>query len=476
MNATARKTLRLYDARAIDQLPQLRLFSDEDRFAMKVVAQVLPFRSNNYVVEELIDWSRAGDDPLFRLTFPNREMLPPAQFARMADLLRAGASRGELNHAANEVRRTLNPHPGGQRQLNVPSMDGEVVPGVQHKYRETMLVFPSAGQTCHAYCTFCFRWAQFVNMEDDVRFATQQAGTFWNYLEHQRGVTDVLLTGGDPLIASTRVLARYLEPLLEPRFSHVANIRIGTKSLSYWPYRFLADGDADADDLLRLFERIVAAGKHLAFMAHFDHPQELGTSAVRRAIRRIRATGAEIRTQAPLLRGINDDPGTWSRLWTTQVQLGCVPYYMFVERDTGAKRHFDVPLARAWEIYREALQSVSGIARTARGPTMSALPGKVVVEGVAEVRGEKVFVLSFLQARNPDWIKRPFFAAFDPAATWLHDLRPAFGESRFFFEEEMDALQPPHLHTGRLVALGRAGTSRAPEPAEQEPEAVQALA
>jgi KamA family protein len=472
VNAIATKTLRLYDARFIDQLPQLRLFSAEDRFAMKVVAQVLPFRCNNYVVEELIDWSRAGDDPLFRLTFPQRGMLAPAQFDRMADLMRAGAGREELNRAANEVRATLNPHPAGQRQLNVPSMDGEVVPGIQHKYRETMLVFPAAGQTCHAYCTFCFRWPQFVNMEDDVRFAAQQAGTFWSYLEHQKGVTDVLVTGGDPLIASTRVLARYLEPLLEPRFEHVSTIRIGSKSLSYWPYRFLTDGDAD--DLLRLFERVVASGKHLAFMAHFDHPQELGTPAVRQAIRRIRATGAEIRTQAPLLRGINDDPATWSQLWKTQVQLGCIPYYMFVERDTGAKRHFDVPLVRAWEIYREAQQTLSGVARSARGPTMSALPGKVIVDGVAEIRGEKVFVLSFLQARNPDWVKRPFFAAFDPDATWLHDLRPAFGESRFFFEDEMDAMQAPQLQTRRLVKLGSLATAWAPE--REEETDVQAVA
>jgi hypothetical protein len=65
---------------------------------------------------------------------------------------------------------------------------------------------------------------------------------------------------------------------------------------------------------------------------------------------------------------------------------------------------------------------------------MSAYPGKVEVQGVAEVRGERVFVLRFQQARDPDWVGRPFFARFDPAATWLDRLRPAFGEARFFFE------------------------------------------
>ena len=71
---------------------------------------------------------------------------------------------------------------------------------------------------------------------------------------------------------------------------------------------------------------------------------------------------------------------------------------------------------------------------------MSALPGKVAIEGIAEVNGERVFVLQFLQARNPSWVKRPFFAEFDPEATWLTDLRPAFGESRFFYEDELDEI------------------------------------
>ena len=70
---------------------------------------------------------------------------------------------------------------------------------------------------------------------------------------------------------------------------------------------------------------------------------------------------------------------------------------------------------------------------------MSAFPGKVEVQGVSDINGEKVFVLRFIQARNPDWVQRPFFAKFDANATWLNDLKPAFGESRFFFESELEA-------------------------------------
>ncbi len=131
---------------------------------------------------------------------------------------------------------------------------------------------------------------------------------------------------------------------------------------------------------------------------------------------------------------INDDAAVWARLWKTQVNLGIVPYYMFVERDTGAHHYFEVPLFRAWKIYREAQQQVSGIARTARGPSMSANPGKVEIQGIAEVYGEKVFVLRFIQGRNPDWVQQPFFARFDERANWLDQLKPAFGEKKFFFE------------------------------------------
>jgi len=170
-------------------------------------------------------------------------------------------------------------------------------------------------------------------------------------------------------------------------------------------------------------------------MGHYNHPRELSTSIAREAVRRIRATGAQIRMQSPLVAHVNDAPEAWSELWRVGVQLGCVPYYMFVERNTGQKHYFEVPLARAWSIFQEAYQGISGLGRTVRGPVMSAFPGKVLVNGTAEIHGEKVFCLQLLQARNPELVGRPFFAKFDETATWLTDLTPAFGESQFPFGE-----------------------------------------
>jgi L-lysine 2,3-aminomutase len=209
---------------------------------------------------------------------------------------------------------------------------------------------------------------------------------------------------------------------------------LGSKALSYWPQRFVTDGDAA--ELLQLMREVVDSGLHLAFMAHFNHPRELDTNMVKEAIGRILSTGAVIRTQSPIMKHINDDPEVWADMWQKQVELGCIPYYMFLARDTGAQHYFALSLEKAWKIFREAYQLVSGVARTVRGPSMSAGPGKVQILGVTEIENERVFVLQFLQGRNPDWVARPFFAQFDPTAIWLDDLIPAFGRHRFFFESE----------------------------------------
>jgi L-lysine 2,3-aminomutase len=428
--------IRYYTLKDLDRPPLVNLLPPEQRETIKVVGHVLPFRVNSYVIEELIDWTKVPDDPIFRLTFPQAGMLPRVARARIGRALARGVP-AEVRRVAEDIRRQLNPHPSGQLTHNVPSLHGEAVPGTQHKYRETCLVFPSPGQTCHAFCTFCFRWAQFVGMRD-LKFTTDAEMRFLDYLRVQREVTDVLFTGGDPMVMKTPLIERYVQPLLAPEFEHVQNVRFGTKVLAYWPHRML--DDPDADDLLRLLERLVMAGKHVAVMAHFVHPRELETDAVRAAIARLRAVGVVIRTQGPLIRHINDDPDVWADMWREQVRLGLVPYYMFVERDTGAKRYFELPLADAVSIYGQATKRLSGLARTARGPVMSALPGKVVLEGVAEVAGRACFVLSFLQARDPSWCRRPFFAEFDRDARWLTDLRPAFGAEEFFYEPGLAAM------------------------------------
>ncbi|MEV7040418.1 lysine 2,3-aminomutase [Amycolatopsis sp. NPDC051061] len=412
---------RVYTGSSLRDLIERRTGDEVLARDAALVASVLPFKVNTHAVDELVDWSRAPDDPLYRLLFPHRDMLAPADFDRLD---KAAADPAGLRAAVAEIRAGMNPHPAGQLELNTP------VRGLQHKYERTLLVFPRQGQTCHSYCGYCFRWAQFIG-EPDLRMAVDGPETMTSYLDHHPAVSDVVLTGGDPLVMQTPLLERYVRPLLDPRYEHVESIRIGTKAVSFQPDRITAGPDADS--LLRLFEDVVHAGRHLALMLHVSHPRELRTDGARKALARLRGTGAVLRSQAPVIRRVNDDPLVWADLWREQVRRDVLPYYLFVERDTGANHYFGVPLVRVHEIYRDALTRVSGLARTARGPVMSVSPGKVVVDGVADLPGGRAFALRFLQARDPRLVGRPFYARFRADAAGWADLEPyGLADHEFF--------------------------------------------
>ena len=248
--------------------------------AIEVVGHVLPFKTNNYVVEQLINWEGLMT-AIFILNFPQREMLRPSHYEQMESAL-AAKDPAQIERTAQEIRLQLNPHPAGQISLNVPKLrDRNGLDGMQHKYPQTVLFFPSQGQTCHAYCAFCFRWPQFVGM-DNFKFAMREADMLVRYLQEHKEVTDVLFTGGDPMMMRASVLRQYFDALLAADLPHIQTIRVGTKALAYWPYKFLTD--PDAEETLELFRRVFRSGRHLAFMAHFNHPTEMRHPAVREAV------------------------------------------------------------------------------------------------------------------------------------------------------------------------------------------------
>ena len=121
-------------------------------------SSVLPMRANNYVVDQLIDWTNVPNDPIFQLTFPQPGMLHPEDLKMYTDAYEKGVSRPKLRDIAELIRNKMNPHPAGQKQLNVPfdesvselninSMyapdneeDAGELQGMQHKYREFSLL------------------------------------------------------------------------------------------------------------------------------------------------------------------------------------------------------------------------------------------------------------------------------------------------------------------------------------------------
>ena len=148
------RRFRAYTTKHLDDLVTRAGLDPAERLAVRAVATVLPFRTNEYVVESLIDWTAAPDDPIYRLVFPQSDMLPETDVREIGGLLARGAPDAEVRAAAHAVRTRLNPHPAGQLAFNIPEFAEEPLPGVQHKYPETVLIFPKQGQTCHAYCTY----------------------------------------------------------------------------------------------------------------------------------------------------------------------------------------------------------------------------------------------------------------------------------------------------------------------------------
>ncbi|CAE7458367.1 unnamed protein product [Symbiodinium natans] len=401
---------------------------------IKLAALVFPFRCSSYVMEHLINWNAddLDSDPMYRLLFPTLQMLSQKHQQQLLDA-RALEDPFALEEAVKAIRSDLNPQPAGQLTLNRPKTDE--LKGIQHKYAETCLLFPAAGQTCHAYCTYCFRWAQFIG-DDSVQLKQKDAEAFLKYLGEHPELTDVLITGGDPFIMRVSLLKTYLHKFADPTFlPHIQNLRFGTRFTT----------DPDAAELLDFIQQLIeVGGRSVDIMAHLSHDVELSTPHAEKSVRVLQAAGATIRSQSPIMKGINDDADVWAKKWKLgrmkrEVQLGIIPYYMplgpessflvnrqFLARDTGAQDYFSIPLARAHQIYADAIRQSSGLARTARGPSMSCTPGKVEITGVEMVNGQKAFVMRFLQCRDPAWIGRVFFAKYSETAIWFDELPASF--------------------------------------------------
>jgi L-lysine 2,3-aminomutase len=157
-STTARRRFKAYGRKQISRLRQLQRLTPHQLASLKIASLVLPFRVNDYVLDELIDWNNIPSDPIFQLTFPQAEMLDRVGHFHLQTLLASGADPSLVRQCARAIQMRMNPHPDGQMELNIPTIDGSELSGCQHKYRETVLFFPAAGQTCHAYCTYCFRW------------------------------------------------------------------------------------------------------------------------------------------------------------------------------------------------------------------------------------------------------------------------------------------------------------------------------
>ena len=355
---------RVKYVRRLDQVEQL---SAQERDRLGPVAQRYVFRANDYYLG-LVDWDDPHD-PIRQLIIPREEEL---------------TEWGKLD-ASNEESVT-------------------VARGVQHKYTDTVLLL--CNEVCGAYCRYCFRKRLFMDENDE---ATNDVTAGLRYIADHPEVTNVLLTGGDPLLMSTRRLVEIFEALRA--IPHVQIIRIGSKIPAFDPWRVLRDPDLQA-----AFRKYSTPTRRIYLMAHFDHPRELTDLAVEGIDACIR-NGVICVNQCPLVRGINDDPRVLAEMYAKLSHIGCPPYYLFQGRPTAGNEPYEVPLVQGWSIFQQALTRGSGLARRARY-CMSHETGKVEVLGID---AEHVY-LRYHQAKHPGDLGRFFVRRRNDEAYWLDQL------------------------------------------------------
>ena len=224
-------------------------------------------------------------------------------------------------------------------------------------------------------------------------------------------VTNVLVTGGDPLILSTRKLRNIIGRLRQ--IEHVRIIRIGSKVPAFNPFRILQD--EELQDLLREFS---TPERRIYLMAHFDHPREL-TPAAAAGMAKFIDCGVICVNQCPLIKGVNDDPEVLSELYRKLSWIGCTPYYLFQGRPTAGNEPYEVPIVRGWEIFEGALTRGSGLARRPRY-AMSHATGKIEIVGI----DQRYMYMRYHRAKNPT--NRGQFMVFhrDDEAFWFDQLKP----------------------------------------------------
>ena len=367
--ATAEPTARSRSPRVryVTTLDRLEQLSDDERRRLAPVAERYAFRLNDYYAG-LIDWSDP-EDPIRRLVVPDEREL--------ADYGALDASDEEANTVAR---------------------------GVQHKYADTALLL--CNEVCGAYCRYCFRKRLFMNDNDE---ATNDVADGVAYIAAHPEITNVLLTGGDPLLMSTRRLAEIIGQLA--LIDHVRIIRIGSKMPAFDPWRLRRDAELQA--LLRKHSR---GRRRIYLMAHFDHPRELTGEALAE-LQAFADCGVTMVNQCPLIRGINDDAEVLGELYNRLSWAGCPPYYLFQGRPTAGNAPYEVPLVEGWRIFQAALRHGSGLARRARY-VMSHATGKIEVSLVTD---DSIY-LRYHQAKDPANLGRVMQARRDDRAAWMDEL------------------------------------------------------
>jgi len=311
-------------------------------------------------------WREAVRDPreLLRMLGLDAAALRMSEDAAKQFALRVPrgfVARMRHGDAADPLLRQVLPLDAEMRQVEGFGVDAvgdaaaNIGQGVLHKYHGRALLVATG--SCAIHCRYCFR-RHFPYSEETAAANGWQAAIA--AIRADTSLTEIILSGGDPLSLSTSKLAELTAALRH--IPHIKRLRLHTRLPVVLPERIDAE-------FVHWLDTVPWAK---TVVIHANHPAEFDAS-VDVALSALRDTGAHILNQAVLLRGVNDDANTLRQLCERGFEAGVLPYYLHQLDKVSGAAHFEVQDARAQALHAELLAT---------------LPGYLVPKLVREVAGD----------------------------------------------------------------------------------------
>jgi len=344
---------RFTRARDLERIPWL---IPEERTQVLRVTRHYPYAITPYFLS-LVRW-QDPQDPIRKQVLPSlAEILPPN-----------GGSRDPLSE--DEHTRA---------------------PGLIRRYPDRVVVL--ATHQCAVYCRHCFRKRLWI--ERQFRDDASRWERVIDYLESHTEIRDVLLSGGDPLTLTDEELDEMLNRIR--CLQHVEIIRVGTRVPVVLPQRI-------TPGLCRLLEKYGP----LWLVTQFNHPREITPEAAR-ACERLLRCGVPVSNQTVLLRDVNDQANTITRLCQGLLRIRVRPYYLHQCDPVAGAEHFRTPLSKGTELIACMQGTTSGLAVPRFVVDLGGRGGKVSMEpeSVVSREGTRVFLRSFsgevFSYEDPSW-------------------------------------------------------------------------
>ena len=220
-----------------------------------------------------------------------------------------------------------------------------ISPYLVHQYENRVLLITTG--KCLSYCRYCFRRGLTARSQDFI--GEEELKTVIGYIKKNPSITEILVSGGDPLSGGFKKLEKVLDGLRTIKDNLL--IRLCTRAPIFAPELF-------TEELLNLLKKT----KPLWLIPHINHPAELGT-AQKEALNACIEAGIPIQSQTVLLKGVNDNEKTLIKLFHKLTCMGIKPGYLFQLDPAAGTSHFRVPLKDALELWERVESKLSGLSR-----------------------------------------------------------------------------------------------------------------